>query len=105
MVKCMTYAFTKAQIDTIEEAVKKSGSEYFGDGPVRYESNITDNGLLEKNVDDLFQSIPPKAWLEVKKTLSTLEDDIQAGKVIQGELTKKPEDQRLIYKEPTKKSI
>ncbi len=93
---------SKAQIDEIEVIVEKYTDHYFGPVPKRYERVITDNGLLEVNVDDMLETIPQEAWDEI---LAVINGDIKQTlidtKVAYGELTKKADSDR-IYIDPLK---
>ena len=90
---------TKEQIDQIETSIQKSRHPYFGNGNVRYERNISDNGLYLEDVEKLMAHVPKEAWDDVKAILKTdLKATIEAQKKPFGELTKKPESERLEYK-------
>jgi hypothetical protein len=101
---CNQHELTKEQIDAIEDSANKFGSNYFGEGEVRYQRNISDNGLLLCNVDDMMQSIPKEIWDDVAAIVKTdLKTEIETSKQVFGELTKKPEEERMEYKKLEKK--
>lgn len=100
---CNQIELTKGQIDAIEDSVNKFGQTYFGGVDVRYSSNISDNGLILKNVDDMFMSIPKEIWDDVASAIKTdVKAEIDTNKQVFGELAKKPEEERKVYKEPIK---